>query len=75
MVDDMKEILDQQEGEFYQDCSIVFGESFLCYSNLSDLYALLTLRTFDVTHSRLVTHFRILKNQKKKLKFFYGCTN
>ena len=31
MVDDMKEILDQQEGECYQDCSIVFGESFLCY--------------------------------------------
>ena len=28
MVDDMKEILDQQEGEFYQDCSIVFGERF-----------------------------------------------
>ena len=29
-----------------------------------------SLRTFDVTHSRLVTHFRILKIQKKKFLLF-----
>ena len=29
-----------------------------------------SLRTFDVTHSRLVTHFRILKNQKIKIFTF-----
>ena len=28
-----------------------------------------SLRTFDVTHSRLVTHFRILKKSKKKFTF------
>ena len=28
-----------------------------------------SLRNFDVTHSCLFTHFRILKNQKKKFTF------
>ena len=31
-----------------------------------------SLRTFDVTHSRLVTHFRILKHQKKFYFFNIG---
>ena len=29
-----------------------------------------SLRTFDVTHSRLVTHFRIIKNSKNKILIF-----
>ena len=31
---------------------------------------LTSLHTYDVTHSRLVTHFRVLKCSKKKLIFF-----
>ena len=29
-------------------------------------------RTFDVTHSRLVTHFRIIKNSKNKSFDFFN---
>ena len=37
---------------------------------------LTSLRTYDVTHSRFVTHFRILKISKTKfLVFFYVAEN
>ena len=37
---------------------------------------LTSLRTYDLTHSRFVTRFRILKKSKSKsFNFFIYCTN
>ena len=33
------------------------------------------LRTYGVTHSRFVTHFKILKIQKVKILIYYCSTN
>ena len=47
------------------------GEGFvLNNSNIFIQLPLGSLRTFDVMHSRLVMHFRILKKQKKKFFTF-----
>ena len=40
------------------------------YVNLYVQSPLTSLRTYDVTHSRFITHFRILKIHKIKILFF-----